>query len=110
MEGLLLLLALWFFGRQQASLNQVEEASTICRHNWTLLWGTKAKGKSPYEVSLNVSCPSGGQPIGIFHTHPGGRPEPSNLDVSEGKRFGLDWLCITVPERHITKCHRIYTT
>ncbi len=87
-----------------------EEGFTICRRNNRLLRGMQVTGRNDQAVSLPVSCPSGGKPIGLWHSHPvsgGGSTDPSPQDISEAKRFGLKFLCITVPEKGVTRCHRI---
>lgn len=87
--------------------NQVEEAFTLCQLVNTILRGSEAKGQDPWSVSLRVSCPYGGKPIGIHHTHPGGEPVPSSQDISEARRLGLDFLCIGASKKSTTRCYSI---
>ena len=87
-----------------------EEGFTICQQNGALIRGKHVTGISHQAVSVPVSCPYGGKPVGLHHTHPvsgGGSTEPSEQDIYEARRFGLKWLCITVPEKRETQCHRI---
>ena len=87
--------------------NNVEEAATLCQLLNELIWGSKAQGSSPFNVNLNVSCPQGGEAIGIFHTHPGGEPVPSAQDIAEAKRLNLSALCVSVPEKQIIRCSKV---
>ena len=84
-----------------------EEAFTLCQLRDMLLKGREARGPDKWSVNLHVGCPSGGKPIGLFHTHPGGEPEPSAQDIFEAKRLGMHFLCVSVPEKDKTKCHRL---
>lgn len=90
---------------QQPSTKAVEEAATICQLGQRLLWGSRAKGTSPTSVSLFTSCPKGGKPIGVHHTHPGGRAEPSLQDIAAMKRAELRHLCIS--DDSITRCFQV---
>lgn len=85
----------------------VEEAITLCQLGDLLLRGNESKGQDKWSVNLHVGCPQGGKPIGISHTHPGGEPVPSDQDIVEVKRLGLSALCVSVPEKNITKCYRV---
>lgn len=90
--------------------NNAETAITLCQLGNMLLRGSEAKGSDPWSVNVRVSCPHGGKPIGIFHTHPlagGGEPVPSAQDISEAKRLNLSVLCVSVPEKNITKCYKV---
>ncbi len=60
-----------------------------------------------YGVQIDVSCPAGFKPTGLFHTHPGGTPQPSRQDIREGCRLGIRHLCIAVPETGELQCHDI---
>ncbi len=85
----------------------VEEAVTLCQLGDMLLRGTESKGEDKWSVNLSVGCPHGGKPIGISHSHPGGEPVPSEQDIAEVKRLGLSSLCVSVPEKKITRCYRV---
>ena len=84
----------------------VEHAITLCQLNDLLLRGSESQGKDNWSVSHHVSCPQG-KPIGLYHTHPGGEPVPSDQDYAEVRRLGLSALCVSVPERGITKCYKV---
>jgi len=45
-------------------------------------------------VSVSLECPPGTRPVGIFHTHPGGRAYPSKADIENLRRAGLRISCI----------------
>ena len=76
--------------------DSVEEARTICQLGNELLWGNQARGDSPINVRLRpITCPGGGKPIGVWHSHPGGKAEPSLQDIAEMKRVGLPYMCIS---------------
>ncbi|MDD5061506.1 MAG: Mov34/MPN/PAD-1 family protein [Candidatus Marinimicrobia bacterium] len=83
-----------------------ETAFTICERNKQLARGTTSAG-GKYAVTLDVGCPSGFRPIGIWHSHPNGVPQPSNADISEMRKLGLRHLCISVPQTGEMKCHII---
>jgi len=85
----------------------VEHAITLCQLNDLLLRGSESQGNDKWSVIHHVSCPYGGKPVGLYHTHPGGEPVPSSQDISETKRLGLSVLCVSVPEKNITKCYRV---
>jgi len=87
--------------------NKNEEAATLCQMANELVFGTRAKGNDPYSVFLHIGCPQGGKPIGLYHTHPGGEPVPSEQDYAEARRMKLSALCVSVPEKKITKCYRV---
>jgi len=87
-------------------MSNKEEAFTLCQLRDMILKGSQATGNDKYSVNLRVSCPQG-KPIGIHHTHPGGEPEPSDQDIREAHRLGIPFMCITVPERKVTKCYRV---
>lgn len=84
-----------------------ETGFTICQCGEKIVKGCEAEGKDSSHVSVPVCCPTGCKPVGIFHTHPGGSPRPSDKDISEIKRLNLAHLCISVPERKETKCWRV---
>ncbi len=89
--------------------DNVEQAMTLCQLGKMLLKGSEAKGADPFSVNLKVSCPQG-KPIGIWHSHPlagGGEPKPSAQDYAEAKRLNLSALCVSVPEKNITKCYKV---
>lgn len=81
-----------------------ETGFTICS-NGALRRGPEATGHR-YGVRVDIQCPVG-KPVGIFHTHPGGVPEPSDADITEAQRFNIPYLCIGVPETGIIRCHRV---
>ena len=85
---------------------RVETAITLCQLNDLLIKGSESHGKDKWSVSHHISCPQG-KPIGLYHTHPGGEPVPSDQDIAETKRHGLSALCVSVPEKNVTKCYRV---
>jgi proteasome lid subunit RPN8/RPN11 len=58
-------------------------------------------------VQLEVRCPHGCRALGIFHTHPGGTPYPSDADKREARRLGLHHMCIGTPQDGNVICHVI---
>lgn len=81
-----------------------ETAFTICERDGDICRGNEGKG-GPYAVSLNIGCPTGYKPIGIWHSHPKGTTDPSSADVSEMKKLRLRHMCISVPDTGEMKCH-----
>jgi hypothetical protein len=113
MNPLLLLLIILGISKNQARLRQPgakgpgnEQAFTIClTPEGTLTKGSQAQGSSPFNVSIPISCPEKCQPIGIWHSHPGGDTEPSSADIAEALRLKIKHLCITAGEA--TQCHQV---
>ena len=83
-----------------------ETAFTICQRNKELVRGNAGAG-GKYAVTLDIGCPTGYKPVGIWHSHPNGVPEPSSADVSEMRKLGLRHLCISVPQTGQMKCHTV---
>lgn len=83
-----------------------ETAFTICERNGKLTRGTSGSG-GKYAVTLDIGCPSGYKPVGIWHSHPHGVPEPSAADIKEMKKLGLSHCCISVPQTGEMRCHYI---
>jgi len=81
-----------------------ETAFTICARNGRLARGNASAG-GKYAVTLDINCPEGHKPIGIWHSHPHGVPEPSSADISEMRKLGLRHLCISVPQTGQMRCH-----
>jgi hypothetical protein len=109
---LLLLIILGISKSNQARLQQSgagldnESAFTIClTPEGTLARGSQARGPSPFNVSIPVSCPEKCQPIGIWHSHPGGDTEPSRADIAEALRLKIRHLCISSNSE--TKCTEV---
>ena len=72
-----------------------EVALTVCRlKSGQLVRGTEAKGRTPYSVQLRIGCPPGAVTTAIYHTHPGGKAEPSAVDILEARRLGIKHLCV----------------
>ena len=67
---------------------------TLCRaRNGKLVRGPMASG-TPMNVDIPLKCPSDSQMVGLFHTHPGGVPYPSDIDLKSAARVGVSNLCI----------------
>ena len=85
----------------------VEHGFTICHD----AQGNFAKGPEAVgnhlSVSIDVKCPAGYRPTGLFHTHPGGTTDPSPTDIKSAERLGISRLCIGVPETGEVECHDI---
>lgn len=95
--------------RQQLPMDQLpvdrEIGFAICRGpDGQLAPGPVAQGHL-YGVSIPIACPPAFQPVGTWHTHPGGVPEPSPQDWEMTRRHGLRHLCITVPDTGQTRCY-----
>ena len=89
-----------------SEMDASEYAKTICLRDGEVFWGSEARGE-PLSVKLRTSCPDG-KAIGVFHTHPGSEtPEPSEQDIREMRRAGLEHLCIQSPEKNLLQCFRI---
>lgn len=63
------------------------------------LAGGRGRGRDRFEVDARVHLRlqrelrgSGAAVLGVFHSHPGGRPEPSATDKSEAAYPGWIWL------------------
>ncbi|NIV33250.1 MAG: hypothetical protein GWN58_28535 [Anaerolineae bacterium] len=62
-------------------------------------------------MTIPISCPRGTEPIGSYHTHPGGDPIPSSLDLRSWRDSGLPGpFCIEVPETGRVQCFRMDLT
>lgn len=83
-----------------------EYGYTLCQDGCHLTKGSEGSGHRT-GVSLSVGCPSGGNPIGLYHTHPGGTTEPSDQDIREMRRLGLNTMCIRVPETRELDCYHV---
>ncbi len=81
-----------------------ERGFPICDVNGKLVPGPEVVGRDNRSVDIPLLCPLGGRPVGTHHTHPGGSTRPSKQDLSEAGRLGLDFICITVPEKGRTEC------
>ena len=85
----------------------VEHGFTICQDaHGNFVRGPEAVG-THMSVGIEVKCPAGYRPTGLFHTHPGGETEPSPTDVRSARRLGINHLCIGVPESGEVECHDI---
>ena len=82
-----------------------EKGHAICElPNGKLIAGLKVQGDSQFNVTVPLRCPAPSRPVGLFHTHPGGKPVPSQQDINEGVRLGLELMCVQVPETGQTRC------
>ena len=87
--------------------DDVEHGFTICQDaHGNFVRGPEAVG-THMSVGIEVKCPAGYRPTGLFHTHPGGETEPSPTDVRSARRLGIYHLCIGVPESGEVECHDI---
>ena len=73
-----------------------------CRGNFVA--GPETSG-THNSVSIDVQCPAGFKPTGLFHTHPGGSTTPSPTDIKSARRLGIRHLCIAVPDTGEMVCH-----
>ena len=89
-----------------ATMRQTNEVgASICQKpNGQYVFGPKATG-TPTSVNVPVSCPAGSKFVGIYHTHPGGIPVPSPMDLTSGRSVNAKLLCIKVPETGQTRCY-----
>lgn len=83
-----------------------ETAFTICEKNGKLARGNSGAG-GRYDVTVDIGCPAGYHPIGIWHSHPFGQATPSDADLSEIRKLGLANLCISVPQTGEMRCMRV---
>lgn len=85
-----------------------EVAKTICQRNGEIFWGSTASG-SPWAVTLNIACPAGSRPIGVFHSHPGGKAVLSRQDVIELARAkrtqGIHYGCVAGKDK--LECYKL---
>lgn len=58
-------------------------------------------------VDIDVSCPAGYRPTGLFHTHPNGTTAPSPADIRAARKHKIPQLCIGVPETGDVVCHEV---
>ena len=71
-----------------------EVGFAVCRmSNRRLTHGPVSVG-TPTNVYIDVQCPKGSQFEYLFHTHPGGVPVPSPVDVRSARLSGARGLCI----------------
>ena len=81
-----------------------EVGFSMCRDgSGRLVFGPVATG-TPTSVQIPVQCPPGASFEGLAHSHPGGIPVPSRMDVSEALRLKAKVLCIDADG--VTKCYR----
>lgn len=80
-----------------------ERGYSLCTDGRKITKGRTAVG-SPTNVVV-PGCPSGLGRVGIFHTHPGGTPHLSALDIAEAKRLGIPLMCVKA--RGVIKCYRM---
>ena len=81
---------------------------SLCKMpNGKLTHGPIATG-TPVSVSIPVQCPSGSSLHGLFHSHPGGVPYPSQQDVKSQKLSGAAVSCIDADGK--IKCFKIKGT
>ena len=83
-----------------------EVGASICQtSDGKLVFGPWAEG-TPTSVNVAVSCPPGTTFRGIYHTHPGGVPYPSDQDLKSGVQVGAETLCVKAVPGQL-KCHRL---
>jgi len=71
-----------------------EVGFALCRaRDGRLVHGPVSVG-TPTSVDITVSCPAGSELVGLFHTHPGGVPVPSEQDIRSALQVGAKVLCI----------------
>lgn len=49
---------------------------------------------TPNSVNVPIACPPGADFFGLYHTHPGGVPEPSPKDMQSAAEVGASVSCI----------------
>lgn len=69
-----------------------------------LTHGPIAQG-TPISVGIPVQCPSGSSLYGLFHSHPGGVPYPSQQDVKSQRAASAKFSCIDADGR--IKCFKL---
>lgn len=85
-----------------ATMGANEFGAAVCEYpDGTLTHGTRSEG-TPISVQISLDCPEGTRLAALWHTHPGGIPYPSQKDVSEARRVGVELIAITQPEQGIT--------
>jgi SWI/SNF-related matrix-associated actin-dependent regulator 1 of chromatin subfamily A len=81
-----------------------EVGHALCRTaDGRTVHGPESRGDHDH-VDIPLSCPPGSQVYGTFHTHPDGKPAPSDADEREGCRLGLKLLCVS--DGRVTRCTR----
>lgn len=80
--------------RPASKMSANEIARTICLCNGEVKWGSEGHSGSPVDVWIDPQCPDEGTAIGLYHTHPHGIAEPSEMDIIAMKKAGLPFLCI----------------
>ncbi len=84
--------------------NEIGFAMCRVRKTRQLVRGPVASG-SPTRVDIPIKCPPGSDFEVMVHTHPGGRAEPSSLDMRTAQRFGAKASCIASDTE--LKCHPV---
>ena len=84
-----------------------EVGAMLCRgSDGRTVMGPRARGSHDH-VNVPYQCPSGSEPVGVWHTHPHGIAEPSADDIRAARHFGLKRLCVTVPQTGETNCTQL---
>lgn len=82
-----------------------EVGNTICLlPSGDLTRGPMVMG-TPNRVQIPITCPQGSEFFGLFHTHPGGRAEPSPMDLKSAEQYGAKVSCIT--NDSTTRCFKV---
>jgi len=77
----------------QRRLPPYEVGAAICCDARRCVLGPLSAGTRT-RVEVNLKCPPGMRPVGTIHTHPGGLPLPSQMDIENLRRAGLRVSCI----------------
>lgn len=99
----------YFHAAQEVNVmaRQNEIGHTICeRPNGEIVSGPVAEG-GPVSVEIPLQCPAGSRYVGLWHTHPGGIPYPSSVDIRTAQLTRAEKMCISVPETGVTKCYNV---
>ncbi len=70
-----------------------EVALQVCEIDGDMVSGEVSQGNSRYRVRVNTDC-LGGELRGVIHTHPGGVPIPSDIDIAAAARNEWDFVCV----------------
>lgn len=76
-----------------------EQGAPLCRdRRGRLSLGPVVHG-DVRSVNVPLSCPSGTEAVGFWHTHPPEAPQPSRQDLREAQRLGLEYVCVATEDR-----------
>lgn len=94
-------------GNNQGPRTKNEIGFAVCKtDDGRFVRGPVAEG-TPLNVTIPLRCPPNSRIVGMVHTHPGGIPQPSEMDLAAAAKYNIANLCIAQPEDGVMNCfHR----